>query len=153
MNRIYIILIIILSFSCKAQNDSITTNLGTINSLNVFKASSDFLTENFGEPENIEEYFYEMENTQGSIYHYSGLLFYVVNNTVEGFEISTNEYVFTANNVKVGNNIDTLEFIYPNSYSNKSDGNLIILFSNADYYISVYYDLNNIINKISLNVF
>ena len=138
--------------SCKAQNNSISSSQATINGYSVFKTSSQILIQNFGQPLNVEEYFFEMENTTGELYHYDGLSFYVIDDKIDGFEITGDQYEFTSGNIAVGDGIDLLQSTFPNSFSNKGEGEMIVTFSDADYFISFHYDENNIIDKISLYV-
>ncbi|RSK41775.1 hypothetical protein [Mangrovimonas spongiae] len=141
------------AISCKAQNNSISKNQATINDHIVFKASSNFLIENFGQPESIESYFFETEDSSGEIYHYLGASFYLLDDKIDSFEIDSNLYNFTSNSISVGDSIDSIQNIYPFSYSNRENGEIIITFTDADYFISIHYDANDFIHKINLNVY
>jgi len=53
---------IALSFSCKAQNDVINYNNVTINGVNYLGESVSLVTQNFGQPNTIENYYFEMQD-------------------------------------------------------------------------------------------
>lgn len=154
--RKIILLVTVLFFlttNCLAQNNSISSSQATINSHLIFKSSSEYLIEKFGQPDNVEKYFFEMEDTIGEIYHYSGLSFYLNNNMVDGFEILSNQYNFTDNNINIGNKIITIQNMYPISYVNRAQREITISLNDADYFVSIHYDSGNRINKIALNVY
>jgi len=154
-NAIFIIAILFFNLkNCVAQHNSITSSEATINDNIVFKETSLSLIGKFGPPINIEDYFFEMENLDGQIYHYPGLSFFIINSKVDGFEITSNQYNFSNHDINVGDNINTIQPLFPSSYENKMEDEIIITLSNADYYIIIKYDnLINIILSISLNVY
>lgn len=149
-----ILSIILINFvlitSCKAQNNFISTSDATIDGVSIFKTPINTLLSKFGEPVSKENFFFEMENVMGKIYYYNKLSFYVKNNKVESFIIEGSQYDFTPNNININDNIKSLETIYPKSYSNRKNGEVVIQFSNADYFISIHYSSLNSIEKIKL---
>ena len=150
-----ILTVILINFvlitSCKAQNNFITTSDATIDGLTIFKTQVNTLLTKFGEPVSEENFFFEMENVMGKIYYYDKISFYVKNNKVESFIIEGSQYDFTSNNININDNIDSLENIYPKSYSNRKNGEVIIQFSDADYFLSIHYSSFNSIEKIKLH--
>lgn len=85
------------------------------------------------------------------IYYYEKLSFYIKKNKIESFIIDRSHYDFTSNNININDNINSLEHIYPKSFSNRGLGEIIIQFSDVDYFISIRYNKRNIIKKIELN--
>lgn len=136
--------------SCKAQNNFITTSEATIDGVTIFKTPVNTLLTKFGEPVSKENFFFEMENVMGKIYYYDQLSFYVKNNKVESFIIEGSQYDFTSNNININDNINSLENLYSKSYSNRKNGEVVIQFSNADYFISIHYSSLNSIEKVKL---
>lgn len=154
MKKLFLILAILqLTFiiNCKAQNNFIETSNATINGINFFKTSIDSVLTVFGEPISREDYFFEMGDVMGEIYHYEKLSFYIKKNKIESFIIDGSHYDFTSNNININDNINSLEHIYPKSFSNRGLGEIIIQFSDVDYFISIRYNKRNIIKKIELN--
>jgi hypothetical protein len=91
-----------------------------------------------------------MENTMGKIYYYDKLSFYVKDDKVESFVIEGGQYDFTSDDININDKIDSLENIYPKSYSNRKNYEIIIQFSDVDYFISIHYSKENVIKKIEL---
>ena len=135
---ILIICLTAISICCKAQN-AIHSSEITINGIQFFGNNVSLVTQHFGQPNSIEDYFFEMDDVMSQKYIYNGILFYIVNSKVNSFEITGNNYAFTSNNIKVGNNINSLQSIYPNSFSNKKSDALIIRFNNIDRFICLLY--------------
>lgn len=106
----------------------------------------------FGKPDKIENYLFEMENIIGKKYSYkNGLVLYLINNTLESFEIIGKSYTFTSKNIKTGNPISSLKTIFPLSYSNRKNATMILNYENCDCRFLVEYN-KNIISKIRLYV-
>lgn len=153
MKKLFLILTILeFSFivSCEAQNNNIDSSQATINGINVFKTPVSSLLNVFGEPVSKENFFFEMENTMGKIYYYDKLSFYVKDDKVESFVIEGGQYDFTSDDININDKIDSLENIYPKSYSNRKNYEIIIQFSDVDYFISIHYSKENVIKKIEL---
>jgi len=146
-----IFIIFLSTLSCRSQDNAIQSDWASINGHTVFKVSTDFLTQNFGPPNTVEDYFFEMENTMGEKYQYNGLLFYLVDDKVDSFEITNDQYEFTTNNIKVGQHIDALQSLYPNSFSNRRNGGIILPFEDVDYFVSINFNSDDIIEKIVLH--
>ena len=122
----------------------------TINSVNYLGKNVSLVTQNFGLPNSIEDYYFEMQDVMTKKYKYNGILFYIVNNNVDSFEISNKNYTFSNYSIKVGDNIDTLYKIFPLSYSNRGIDSLGVLFSDADKNVAIYYNINNLITLIRI---
>ena len=54
-------------------------------------------------------------------------------NVIESFEISNSNYSFKTHNIRVGNSIDSLEYVYPFSYKNKGANFLTINIDEYDF--------------------
>lgn len=151
MQKIFLITIIILtSFSCRAQDNSLNSKELTINNKTIYGKDKSILISNFGQPLKIEKDFSEMDNVDMFFYKYNGVNFTVKKDKVTNFSITSNKFNFTKNNIKIGNNINTLKLIYPNSYSSKINNGITILLDDMDMFIIISYDNNDIIQKIAL---
>jgi len=82
---ILIFSILTANYSCKAQSDVIKYNNVTINSVNYLGKNVSLVTQNFGLPNSIEDYYFEMQDVMTKKYKYNGILFYIVNNNVDSF--------------------------------------------------------------------
>jgi hypothetical protein len=148
---ILIICLITISISCKAQDNTIHSSEIIINGTQFFGNNVSLVIQHFGQPNTIEDYYFEMQDVMTKKYRYNGILFTVISNQVYSFEITGSNYAFTSNNVKIGNNILTLQSIYPLSFINKSSDALSLGFSDIDRYIIISYNSNNnLIDKIAL---
>ena len=144
MKKIILIALFTISLqNCKAQNNFINLNELTINDFDVIGINQNSIIQNFGQPTNIENYFFEIENTDGERYNYQGVLFSLINNEVISFRITGNNYAFTSNNTNIGNNISSLQGLYPISYENKGSDYLVLNVVNCDCFISIYYNQNS----------
>ena len=151
MKKIIILtIVLLLNINCNSQNDIIGASSLTINNLTVLDKEKSFLLQNFGQPLSIEQEYLEMDNINAEKYLYSGILFYLVENKVYSFQILNNTYSITAHKIKIGDNINILQNIYPISYSNKKNGLIAINIIGYDRYIGIRYNSNNIIQKILL---
>ena len=115
----------------------------TINGIKATRISIEEVIENYGEPDRIEDFFFEMDNVQGFIYWYDdGLkLFIQEGYGVESFEISGSNYLVCDTNISVGDTIEELQEFYPKSYeAGKDHGAISILFNDADYYLGIAFD-------------
>jgi len=151
MKKIILILsVIVISYSCKAQKNTINSSESTINGINFLGNSVSLVTQHLGQPNTIEDYFFEMDDVMSQKYNYNGILFYIVNSKVDSFEITGNNYAFTSNNIKVGDNISTLQSIYPLSFANKGTDWLGLPFDDIDMYTTFFFNINNQITMIRL---
>lgn len=146
---ILIVFIIAINFSCKAQKNKINSNELTINGINFIGNNVSLLIQHLGQPNAIEDFYLEMDEVMSQKYIYNGVSFTTVNNEVSSFEITSSSFSFTSHEIKVGDNINTLESIYPISYSNKGQNWLGLLISDKDYFITIFFDeTTQQINKI-----
>ena len=152
MKKIILIFsLLIISYSCKAQDrNTINSNELTINGVNYLGVNISLLTQNLGQPFTIEDYYFEMDDVMSKKYNYKGILFYIVNNKVNSFEITGSSYSFTNHNIKIGGNIETLKTIFPLSYKNVVKNGLTLPLSDIDEFIVISYNDNLIIEKIAL---
>lgn len=149
---ILIIYLTIVSANCKAQNNTIHSSEITINGTQFFGKEASLVTQHFGQPNTIEDYYFEMDDVMSQKYKYNGVLFYTVNSKVDSFEITGSNYTFTSNNIKVGDNTSTLQSIYPLSYANKNNGRLALPFEDMDLFIVISFNNSTgLINKIAIH--
>jgi hypothetical protein len=152
MKKIILIFsVIVISYSCKAQDNNINSNETTINGNNFLGNNVSLITQHFGQPNSIEDYYHEMDDVTIYKYVYDNIIFTTNNNITYSFEITGNNYVFTSNNIKVGDNIQTLQSMYPLSFINKSLEGLVLGFNDIDMFIVISYNSNNnLIDKIAM---
>lgn len=152
MKKLTLILAITLvSINSKAQGEIINYNEITIN--NIIRAGQDksILYQTLGQPVSNESYYYEIEDKNGELLKYNGILFYILENKIESFEISGSQYSFTSNNLRIGDDITKLISIYPKSYENRKSSNVIgINIIDYDMYIIVKFNSNYKIELIAL---
>ena len=155
MHKIVLILVILtINISCKAQESRINSLELQINGVSYLNKDISLVIQNLGNPQKIADYYFEMDAIMAKKYYYDGLLFYAINEKIESFEITHNSYLFTSNNIKVGDHIKSLKAIYPLSYQNKNNGDLSIFLNDIDQFILISYDnTNGLISKISLQSF
>jgi len=146
---ILIIYLTLVSANCKAQNNTIHSSEITINGTQFFGKEVSLVTQHFGQPNSVEDYYFEMDDVMSQKYNYNGIIFTAINNRTYSFEITGSNYTFTSNNIKVGDNISTLQSIYPLSYTNKTNNNLTIRFNDIDRFIIIFFSSNQI-TKIRL---
>lgn len=120
----------------------------TINNLQLLGKDKSVLIQNFGQPQSISKEYWEMLYDTAYVYHYNGVVFYVLKNLVHSFDISTNGYRLTSDNIQIGDNIDRLKALYPISYENKKGNSVFLNIQGYDSYIEIEVDSNNIITKI-----
>jgi len=150
MKKIILILsIMIINISCKAQNNTINSTELTMNGINYLGNNVSLVTQYLGQPNTIENYYFEMNDEMSQKYHYNGVLFYILNNKVNSFEITTSNYSFSKYNIKIGDNIESLQTIFPLSFSNRTNNGLTIPLSDIDKFVIISYN-NNLIVKIAI---
>ena len=88
MKRIILIFsLFVISYSCKAQKNTINSSESTINGIDFLGNNVALVIQHLGQPNTIEDYFFEMDDVMSQKYNYNGLLFYIVNSKVVSFEI------------------------------------------------------------------
>ncbi len=154
MKKIFLTVLILINFCCKAQQYDTVSQTGlTINGVNflITSVTNDIslIVNTFGQPDSNEDYFFETDNVMGKKYIYNnGLVLYIANNSLESFEITGNSYSFTSNNIKVGDNISSLQTNYPNSFNSKSNLKFKLNYANWDAGFLIEYNSSGIITKI-----
>ena len=109
------------------------------------------MIQDFDQPNTIEDYYYEIEDVMSKKYIYNDILFYIIDDTVDSFEITGGNYLFTNNNIKIGDNIQNLNSFYPISFANKNSEALYLDFNDIDMHIIMSYNsFNNLIDKIAI---
>ncbi len=152
-NLLLITILTLISFNCKAQN-TIDSNELTVNGIIVIGKNKSILATNFGQPINIEKSFSEMDNEDMYIYKYDGIVFYVLKDLIDDYEITNNKHSFTKNSIKIGDNIDSLKIVFPLSYEKKGIDFLSLDLTDYDKYISVYFNVTTkIITKIRIGTY
>ena len=100
-----LLIIIVVSFSCKAQDNSISSKELTINNSIILGGSLTNLTLIYGDPIEIEKSFSEMDEVDMFFYKYNGINFTIKENTVSTFRITSNKFnltksIYTSKNEK-----------------------------------------------------
>lgn len=111
--NVYTFIFIATILNCTAQDNFLPYEDLTINNITIRGENSAFIIANFGSPNTIEDYFFEMEDVEGKKYTYDGILIYFIADKAISFEINNNFYSFTPNNINIGDAISTLESVYP----------------------------------------
>ena len=114
-NIILLITLTIASLNCKAQN-TIKANELTINGHVIIGKNKSMLISNFGQPLEIEKGYSEIDEVDMYIYKYDGVVFYVIKNLIDDFEITSTrnnstKYSLTKHDIKIGDNIEKLKDI------------------------------------------
>ena len=115
-------LLILLTFgivSCNTKNDSFSINNLNINGLSLMHTPNSW-TEKIGNPDTIVDYESETDNEMWKDYQYKGNSFYFHQNKWVGFELRNEAFFFYKPEIKVGNNVNTVQSSFPNSYKNKA---------------------------------
>lgn len=153
MKKIIIIILFTISFNCKSQN-IVDVNTLTLNNIEFLGKSKSFLFSNLGQPMDFEIIESEMHNKKMYIYKFNGANFIIIDDIVDSFEINNSNFSFTSNNIKVGDNIDTLNSVYTLSFDNKSSKHLSIQIMDTDMYVSFHYNsINNLITLIRIGTY
>lgn len=139
-----------ISFSCTAQYDSIHSSLLKVNEKIYLGKSESFLLNSLGTPSSKKDFFFEMDNTKGVIYTYNGIIFNIINEKINSFEITNDSFTVINPEIKIGSSLETLKKYFPNSYkvSTHKDG-LTVTFSDIDKFIVFEWGYSKI-NKISV---
>ncbi|WP_299015117.1 hypothetical protein [uncultured Polaribacter sp.] len=146
MRKVVFICIAIISFNCKSH-DIIEANKLTISQVKVLNQNKDIVIATFGQPLQITTEYSEMDDNKMYIYYYKGLKFYIINNLVESFEISSSMFLFTNYHIKVGDNISTLKNLFSNSFALRSLDYLKLDIKDSDMFLTI--EFNSISNNIS----
>ena len=64
---ILIFSLLLMSFTCKAQDNSINSSELTINGVNFLGNNVNLVTEHFGQPNSIEDYYFEMDKVMSKL--------------------------------------------------------------------------------------
>lgn len=148
----YLLLIALTTISCNSQNTISPDNL-TINGKPILGESNEALDAMFGQASSIENSFSEMDDKQMSIYKYDGLTLILVDNQVSSFEILSSSFNFGNNEIKIGDNIQKLQELFPDSYNKKGTDYITVWIENTDMYVNFHLSnekYNNVITKISV---
>lgn len=160
MKKILFISLTLIGSFCSSQDYSSYDKINkendlTINGIIVSGLSIQQVVNNFGEPDKIEDFFFEMENDNGYIYLYNdGLKLFIRDEFgLESFEVFGKNYLVTINHLKVGDPIERLKAIFPKSYNiGKYKGAISVMFNDADYYLA-FMSKNQKITDINLYKF
>jgi hypothetical protein len=154
MKKIFLIIVFtIITISCKAQN-TINSDELTVNGIIVMGQNKSVLTSSFGQPLLIEKDFSEIDNVDMYIYKYNGVVFYVINDLIDDYEITNNNYNFTKHNIKIGNNVSSLQNVFSLSYNKKSNEHISLWIKEHDKYVSIHFDkVSKIITKIRIGTY
>ena len=155
MKKIIYILILfsIGTLTLNAQNSSYDFNLldyndQTINNQFFNGKDKSILIQNFGQPQSISKEYWDMDNDTAVVYHYKGIVFYIVKNLVYRFTIHGPQYGFSPYNIKVGEKLDRLQALFPLSFTNRKGNSIFLNIKENDSYVEIDADSNNLITRI-----
>jgi hypothetical protein len=150
MKKIIFLIIVLVSFNCKSQ-DTIEISKLSVNGVNILGKDKSLLTSNFGQPSEIISSYSEMDEDQMYEYKYFGLTVYVINNFVDSFVVTNSEFLLSPNNIKIGNNISSIENIFPISYSHRKRDYLKLDIKDSDMFLTIEFnEISKIITKINI---
>jgi hypothetical protein len=150
---LFIGLLIFGTIDCKAQN-TINSDELTINNVLVMGQNKSILISSFGQPFEIEKDFSEIDDVDMYIYKYNGIAFYVINDLIDSYEITSDNYNFTKHNIKIGNNVSSLQNVFSLSYNKKSNEHISLWVKEHDKYVSIHFDkVSKIITKIRIGTY
>jgi|GEM_PF-1295542 hypothetical protein len=146
--------------SCKGQPTEIDTFSGEvkINNQLIFDEDSKQATINvFGQPDNVTTEYWEMSEETATNYHYnSGAKFQFINNALERFVITSSGYYLQMGSfqLEVGNNINSIQSVFPKSFNFRNSGGTSIALGAGDYhFVLIEYDSSNVITRIETRHF
>lgn len=133
------------AISCASQQSKIPQADLTINSKQILLGSYSNLISTFGQPSSEADYFYEIEDINGKIVNYNGAKFFIKENKVVGFEITSNSFSITKHNLIVGDSISRIETLFNSSYNNADfiRKTITIQLSEIDYFLNISYSSSN----------
>ncbi len=132
-----------------AQSNILNPEECSINGSAFLGKNVSFLHQTLGNPNVIEDYYFEMDEITSKKHLYNGATFYVVDGKVYSFEIFSSNYNFSNNNIKIGNSISVINNYYPTSFANRKDSAIKLNIKNLDRFVIISYE-NNTIDKISI---
>lgn len=141
--KFLILLLLTITASCFGQVNTLTINELTINNNNLISKDKSILTQTFGVPSSIEQVYFEMQEKMAYKYDYDGIIFYILDDIIESFEISGTNFSFTNHNIRIGLNISIIESIYPLSYGKRGANFVSLNIEGYDNFISIGFDENN----------
>jgi len=139
-----------------ANSNQINFSDQTINGQFLLTKDKSVLIQNFGQPQTISKDYWETTNDTATVYHYNGVVFYIVKNLVYSFTITGSQYNFSPYNIKVGENMDRLQAIFPLSYEHRQGSkgkSLYLLIKGNDSFVEIYADSSGIIKSIDMRDF
>ena len=77
-----------------------------------------------------------MDKVDIYIYKYKGIVFTVEENLIDSFSIIGSEYSFTKHDIKIGDNIEKLKYIFPLSFKKKRKTHIYLDIEKYDKYLS-----------------
>lgn len=155
MKKILLICFLSVFFCCKAQEQSaIPIGDLTVNDVEILLNNIDTITQTFGQPNSIEDYFFEINDVMGKIYYYDDFELDVLNDAGRTFVITGTGYSVTSHDIKIGDDAIILSSIFPKSYLNRNDtpdgGGILVNFTDADYYFIISWNAAKKINIMYL---
>lgn len=150
MKKIIFIFIVLISFNCKSQ-DIIEASKLTINGTKILSQNKTVIIATFGQPSQIITDYSEMDDNDMYVYEYMGLKVYIINDLVDSFEISSSMYLLTNYNIKIGDNISSIENIFPNSFKLRNQDYLKLDIKDSDMFLTIEFNsTSNDISKINI---
>ena len=133
------------------SEDSISIN-GKIN----YSTTSDQMFEVLGKPTKAQEVFWEMSEEKVLKYSYPGAEFFFADDKLESFKISSSNWSLEIPmlNLKIGDNINVLSRPYPEAFSQRENGSLLIPLGTGDYqFLLIEFNSKNEITVIDHRFF
>ena len=149
-----IFFVLLINYNCKAQNSTINLNEATINDIQFYGKEVTIVVQNLGTPISIKDYYLETDKKMSKVYTYSNIIFYIINNRVDSFVIIGNSVLFSSHHIKIGDDIENLQSIYPTNFSNKGERNLILPIDDIDRFINISFnEITKKITRIALHTY
>ncbi|GAA4280283.1 hypothetical protein [Gaetbulibacter aestuarii] len=124
--------------ACKAQNSINSSDL-TVNDVQILFQDVSKLSSNFGQPQRVLNDYSEMDEKSSLIYEYSGAEFYVMDNKIVSYKLNDKQFSFSRFQIKVGDKIDDIRNLFPDSYHKKNEGSIVIQILNNDLFLGIDY--------------
>jgi len=154
-SKLITVFILLISFATVAQAQQADNFAGTlkINGEIELEHTPETLTAKFGQPDSTETVFWEMIDKNGMIYYYDGANFNFADNKLRSFIINSSDFQIHLDSfvLIVGNSINTISTLFPNSYSNRGAQGTAITLGSADYqYLNIKTNPEGEITEIEL---
>lgn len=138
------------SFVLMGQKSKLNSSSLTINNFEILGQTKTEILNKFGNPSSIKNVYLEMEDKQAEKFNYNGLTILLVDDFVNGFEITSPSFASTPNQIKVGDSVSVLSSIFPDSYKNRLNSGIHVDIEDQDFFLIFSYNNEFEIKKIAL---